>query len=149
MVLRFHRSSNKVKPVRVTQLADSGVRKKLTFAWLTVSILWSITRSFIIRGVFGSHGTNSLDYLFIDLATTIPFAIYSARAAFSWLDKSPYFVRQALVASLCFVAPDLYVFATARQVSLWIWVTFISFIVAMAVLAIWHSRRDAINDRNE
>ena len=72
----------------------------------------------------------------MDLATTVPYAFYSARAAFAWIDRSPTFLRNLFIAAACFMAPDLYVVLTARHVSTTIWLGFGLVVTAMAVLAI-------------
>ena len=77
-----------------------------------------------------------MEYLIVDLAATVPYAIYSARAAFAWIDKSPTFLRNVVISAACFIAPDLYVVATARQVPLAIWFGFGAFVTLMAILAI-------------
>ena len=90
--------------------------------------------------MFGSHGTNGFGYLIVDLATTVPYAIYSARAAFAWIDHSPTFLRNLVISAVCFIAPDVYVVATARQVPPIIWFGFGAFVTLTAVLAIKFAR---------
>jgi hypothetical protein len=109
---------------------------------MAVSIAWSIFRSLVIRRVFGSHGTSAVTYFAIDLGTTIPYAHYSAKAAFALLDRDSNFSKFAAIATVCFLAPDIYVVITARQVSNDVWIGFGAFVTCMAVLAIVKARRD-------
>jgi len=122
--------------MRLPDWTDVIVRRRAIGAWVALSLLWSCTRAALIWWVFGSHGTNGLEYLIVDLAATLPYAIYSARAAFAWIDKSPTFLRNVVISAACFIAPDLYVVATARQVPLAIWFVFGAFVTLMAILAI-------------
>lgn len=122
--------------MRLPDWNDAIVRRRAIGAWIALSLLWSCARAALIWWVFGSHGTNGLEYLIVDLAATVPYAIYSARAAFAWIDKSPTFLRNVVISAACFIAPDLYVVATARQVPLAIWFGFGAFVTLMAILAI-------------
>lgn len=122
--------------MRLPDWNDAIVRRRAIGAWIALSLLWSCTRAALIWQVFGSHGTNGLWYLIVDLAATVPYAIYSARAAFAWIDKSPTFLRNLGISAACFIAPDLYVVATAREVPLAIWFGFGAFVTLMAILAI-------------
>ena len=122
--------------MRLPDWNDAIVRRKAIGAWIALSLLWTCTRAALIWQVFGSHGTNGLWYLIVDLAATVPYAIYSARAAFAWIDKSPTFLRNLGISAACLIAPDLYVVATARQVPLAIWFGFGAFVTLMAILAI-------------
>jgi hypothetical protein len=128
--------------MRLPDWKNAKVRRNATFSWVILSLLWSITRAAIIWRVFGKHGTNGFGYLFVDLATTVPYAIYSARAAFAWIDRSPSFWRHLMIASLCFIAPDLFVVVTARNVPVLIWFGFAGFVSIMAILAIKFARKD-------
>lgn len=122
--------------MRLPDMNDVIVRRRAIGAWIALSLLWSCMRAALIWWVFGSHGTNGLEYLIVDLAATVPYAIYSARAAFAWIDKSPTFLRNLVISAACFISPDLYVVATARQVPLAIWFGFGAFVTLMAILAI-------------
>ena len=115
---------------------NATVRRHATRGWIALSLLWSTTRAALIWRVFGSHGTNGYGYLLVDLVSTVPYAIYSARAAFAWIDRSSAFLRNLTIAAICFIAPDVYVVATARHVSAAVWFGFGAFVTLMAVLAI-------------
>ena len=124
------------------------IRGQLTWAWIAISIAWSLIRSLVIRRVFGPHGTNSWVYLVIDFSTTIPYAIYSAKAVFAWIDKSSEFRRYLFISAACFIAPDLYVALTARRVSLDVWIGFGLFVFILASLAVLKGRSDQRKNLN-
>ena len=126
--------------MRLPDWNNANVRRNATRGWVALSILWSCTRAALIWRVFGSHGTNGFGYLIVDLATTVPYAIYSARAAFAWIDHSPTFLRNLVISAACFIAPDVYVVVTARHVPLAIWVGFGVFVTLMAILAVKFAR---------
>jgi hypothetical protein len=127
--------------MRMPDLKNEAVRRNATRGWVALSLLWSFTRAALIWHVFGSHGTNGFGYLLVDLATTIPYAIYSARAAFAWIDRSPEFARNLLISVTCFLAPDAYVVVTARNVAPVIWFGFGAFVTLMAIFAIKFARK--------
>jgi hypothetical protein len=83
--------------------------------------------------------------LVVDLVTTVPYSIFSARAAFAWVDRSAQFMRNAVWASIFFIAPDFYVVESARHVHKIVWLAFGLWIVAMAALATKHARDRAAN----
>lgn len=122
--------------MRLPDWNDAIVRRHATRNWVALSLVWSCTRAALIWWVFGSHGTNWFEYLIVDLATTVPYAIYSARAAFAWIDRSPTFLKNAVISVVCFISPEVYVVATARQVPPAVWVGFGAFVTLMAILAI-------------
>lgn len=128
--------------MRLPNWKDATVRRNATLSWVVLSLLWSFARAAIIWQVFGSYGTNGFEYLIVDLVSTLPYAIYSARAVFAWMDKSPRFLRNLVIAATCFLAPDLYVVLTARDVPTTIWWGFGVVITALAFLAIKFTKLD-------
>ena len=116
-------------------------RQNLTFGWIAISIAWSAIRSFVVGEVFSPHGTDTDVYFMIDLVTTIPYAVFSAKAVFAAIDKNSKFFIYALIAGIAFITPDIYIFATAKQVSTGVWIEFIVYVVVMAGLAITQSKK--------
>ena len=111
-------------------------RRNLLKGWLILSLCWSLIRSLGIRQIFGPHGTNAVTYLFLDLASTVPFAIYSGKAVFAWRDKSTKLVPYAAISSAAFFTPDLFVIATARHVPSGVWDVFVLYLVVALVLTL-------------
>jgi len=128
--------------MRLPDWKNATVRRNATLSWGALSLLWSFTRAAIIWRVFGSHGTNGFGYLIVDLVATVPNVIYSARAVFAWIDRSPTFLRNLFIAAACFIGPDLYVVLTARHVPTTIWLGFGFVVTAMAVLATKFTKQD-------
>lgn len=122
-------------------LREHKSRQNLTFGWLAISIAWSAIRSFVVGEVFSPHGTDADVYFLIDLLTTIPYAIFSAKAVFAAIDKSSKFFIYALIAGIAFITPDVYIFGTAKQVSTAVWIEFITYVFVMAGLAVTQSKK--------
>ena len=115
---------------RITQV------KGLTAGWVVLSLGWSVIRSLGIRHVFGPHGTNAVAYLLVDVVCTVPFAIYSARAAFVWINDRIIDSRALVISVVAFFAPDLFVVATAKHVPLDVWIGFLVVVTALALVTV-------------
>jgi hypothetical protein len=92
-------------------------QKIATRIWVVLVILWAIGRAFFVKHLFGSYGINGGIYLAVDLASSAPYAIYSAKLVISFLGhdlKGVY--RNILLTAFFFYIPDLYILIAARQV---------------------------------
>ena len=127
-------------------LTEHKSRQNLTFGWIAISVAWSAIRSFVVGEVFSPHGTDADVYFIIDLFTTIPYAIFSAKAVFAAIDKNSKFLIYAVIAGVAFITPDVYIFATAKQVSTAVWVEFTLYLVVMAGLAISQNKKSKPKD---
>lgn len=106
-------------------------------AWLALSLSWSTVRSLAIAKFFGPHGTNAKIYFLIDISTTVPYAIFSAKAVYALVDKSKKLKVYLAIGSITFFAPDMYVIFSAHHVSDTLWATFGIFVCLMTGLAIY------------
>jgi len=91
--------------------------KRAHGVWLVLVLGWAIFRAVAINKFFGDHKVNSWGYLAVDLASSVPYAIYSARAIVSYYDNDwRTFRKCTAITVLCFYIPDIYVLVFARQV---------------------------------
>ena len=114
--------------------------KRVHYAWLLLVLGWACFRAFAINRFFGDHKINAWGYLLVDLAASIPYALYSAQAVVNFLDKNWHLFRKnvALTAAF-FYLPDLYVVVFAREVPASLYIGFaakVTLFSALAVLAL-------------
>ena len=118
----------------VTRLRPT--RAQATGAWTTAVVLWAFARSVVVGRVFGPHGTSGVTYFVVDVASSVPYGVTSARAVYAYLDRSPAFGRWLAGATVTYFIPDLYIVATARQLPSAIWAGFAVWLSVMTVLAV-------------
>jgi len=112
--------------------------------WLALVLAWASFRAMVINKFFGHHNVNAWAYLVVDLASSVPYAVYSARAVVKFLDKSWLELRRnTLLAALFFYIPDIYIFIFARTVPTSLYVGFGITIIIFSVVAFLSLRNDA------
>jgi len=123
----------------------SLLRDKRTHrTWLVLVLAWACLRAFAINKFFGHHNVNAWGYLVVDLGSSIPYALYSARAVVNFLDKSwAQLRRNTALTALFFYIPDIYVFIFARTVPTSLYVGFGITIIIFSVIAFFSLRSDA------
>ena len=134
----------------MTSRADlSLLRDKRTHrTWLVLVLAWACFRAFAINKFFGHHKVNAWGYLAVDLASSIPYAVYSARAVVKFLDKSWIELRRnTLLTALFFYIPDVYVFIFARKVPTSLYIGFGIAIIIFSVIAFLSLRSNASKDK--
>ncbi len=123
-------------------------QKIATRIWLALVILWAIGRAIFVKHLFSSYGINGAIYLVVDLASSIPYAIYSARLVIDFLGRDLKGVyRNILLTALFFYIPDLYILIAARQVPSSLYVIFFLTIFLFSAFAIGAIARDVIRKR--
>lgn len=118
-------------------------RTQATYVWTALVVLWAAVRSVVVGRIFGPHGTNSVTYFIIDVTSSVPYGVTSARAVVAYLDKTPDFARWFALASVTFFLPDLYIVGTARHIPIEVWVGFAVWLALMTAVAI----RSAVRSR--
>jgi hypothetical protein len=118
--------------------------KRAQYAWLFLVLAWACFRALAINKFFGNHNVNSWGYLLVDIASSVPYAIYSARAVVNFLDKSwMVFRKNVLMTALFFYIPDFYVLIFARTVPTSLYVGFGISIIFFSTLAFSSLKKDA------
>jgi len=124
---------------RVSVLRD----KRTHGVWLVLVLAWAIFRAFAINKFFGEHNVNSWGYLTVDLASSVPYAIYSARAVVNYLDKDWQMFRKSIgLTAGFFYIPDLYVLVFARSVSPSLYLGFAISVMVFSLAAFIGFRKD-------
>ena len=122
--------------------------KLATRIWIGLVLLWAIGRAIFVKELFGSHGVNGLIYLAVDLISSIPYAIFSARLVITFLKhdfKSIY--RNILATAFFFYIPDLYILIAARRVPAGLYAILFVTITLFSAVAIGTIARDIRNKR--
>ena len=131
-----------MKSEKILALAQARATKLI---WGALVLAWSLFRAVAIRYFFKRYGINFWAYLAVDLATSIPYAKYSADLVVSFLKKDRRGMRRAtLLTALFFYLPDLYVITFARQVPASLWSGFalsMAFFSGLAVVQIRENLR--------
>lgn len=123
--------------------------KRTHYVWLLLVLAWASFRAIAINKFFGDHKVNAWGYLTVDLVSSVPYAIYSAKAVVNFLDKSWLaFRRNVVLTAIFFYIPDIYVFIFARTVPASLYVGFGISIIFFSTFAFMSLRRDAGKDRN-
>ena len=102
--------------------------------WIVLVLVWALVRALLVGTFFTQYGVNFWLYLVIDLASSIPYAIASARLVFLLIDKdSSGAIKWGFATIFFFYLPDLYIVLVARHVPR---LTYIGFAVALLLLTI-------------
>ncbi|MCX6453625.1 MAG: hypothetical protein NTV53_01450 [Actinobacteria bacterium] len=122
--------------------------KRASQIWLVLVLLWAMARAVFVNKLFGSHGVNGLIYLAVDLASSVPYAIYSARLVITFINhdfKNVY--KNILLTSLFFYIPDVYILIAARRVPSGLYLILFLTIALFSAFAIATIARDIRNKR--
>ena len=117
--------------------------KRVHYAWLLAVLAWACFRAIAINRFFGAHKVNAWGYLTVDLVSSVPYAIYSAKAVVNFLDKSwGAFRKHVVLTAICFYIPDIYVFIFARTVPTSLYVGFGISIIFFSTMAFLSLKKD-------
>lgn len=112
-------------------------RRLLERLWVIVVILYGAGRAFVVWKALGKYGVNPWLYLALDISSSWPYGVATARVVTSVIDRDFSRARTwGVIAAITFLLPDLYILAAARHVPTEVYVIFISIISLLALLAI-------------
>jgi len=118
--------------------------KRTHYAYLFLVLAWASFRALAINKFFGQHNVNAWGYLIVDLASSIPYALYSTRAVVNFLDKDWIaFRRNVILTTVFFYIPDIYVFIFARTVPRSLYLGFAISIIFFSTMALLSLKKDA------
>jgi hypothetical protein len=100
--------------------AGSGV-SLLTWLWYVASLTYCGVRVYLADRYLREHGLNVTVFAAIEFAATVPYAVGSARAVGAIArHETSRALLWALVASVGFVTPDLFLLATTDEPPRWL-----------------------------
>ena len=108
--------------------------------WAGLLVLYSTGAAFLVWKTLSKYGVNPIAFLIIDMVTSWPYGISTARIVVNAVKRQWHEVRKwAWVAAATFIAPDVYVLASAhhapRRVYLFL-IVVISALIISAVLSV-------------
>ncbi|MEN9679041.1 MAG: hypothetical protein RLZ57_170 [Actinomycetota bacterium] len=118
-------------------LTDTTKRKTSARIWFALVFTWALIRALLVYKFFAPHGVNPIWYFVIDIASSIPYAIYSARLVFAFVDQNrPQLISSGLITLISFYLPDVYVFIFANEIPRVLLISFVGWILLFSALAI-------------
>jgi hypothetical protein len=108
--------------------------------WAGLLVLYSVGAAYLVWRTLGKYGVNAIIFLVIDVVTSWPYGLATARIVVNVVKHEWKAVRKwAWVAAITFIAPDIYVLASAtrapRDIYLLI-IAVITFLVLFAILSV-------------
>jgi hypothetical protein len=132
-------------------VVTSRRRRVLEGIWVALTVGYAIGRAFVVGHVFGKHGVNPWAYGTIDVVTSIPLGIATARAVGAAIDhRWPVFRRWAFVAAAAFIAPDLYIVIMGRHIPIHVYAVlgiYIGLTTTLTLRSGWKRIRAGHHDR--
>jgi hypothetical protein len=102
-------------PERATP-ARSRRRVVLERVWVAATVGYGMARALLVGATLAQYGVNPWGYLVLDLATSIPLGISTARVVCALVDRDMQKARRwAIVAVLTDFAPDIFIVIVGRQ----------------------------------
>ncbi len=112
-------------------------RQRLTRAWATLVISWSVIRTIIVWAALGSYGFNPWVYLGIDLVCSTIDAVTTPRMVLRFVDdRYRSAIQWGVVSLVAYVLPDIYIFEGTRTLPKKVIVILCLVIVTMLGLAV-------------
>jgi hypothetical protein len=125
--------------------AESGVkptRREIFWErlWAGVLVLYSVGAAYVVWRTLGKYGVNAFVFLIVDVATSWPYGIATARIVVNAVKRNWKEVRKwTWVAAITFTTPDVYVLASAHHAPRDVYriiVVVVAFLVLFAILSV-------------
>ncbi len=111
---------------------------------------WSGLRIVAVWQWLEQYGVHPVVYALVDLGSSVPYAIASARTISALVDRRHrHAALWAPLAVACFVAPDVYIVAAGRQMPWSVYVVVLTVAVAAVMLALWTGRNEVAVGREQ
>ncbi len=117
--------------------ASTARRKWAERAWVAISLGYAGFRVALAKATLESHGLNIWVFAIIEFTSTIPYAIGTSRLLQALLDhERGKAIRWGLVASVGFIAPDLYALVALHDAPVYLYVIIATWTTLAAVFAV-------------
>jgi hypothetical protein len=114
----------------------SRLRVVLESTWVVGVLAYGLARTFVVWGALAGYGVNPWVYGLIDLVSSVPYAIGTARVVTGTIDRDWARVRKwGLIAAVAFIAPDLYILTAGHAMPAIVYVVLGTWVAAAALLA--------------
>ena len=105
--------------------------------WAGLLVLYSTGAAYLVWRTLSKYGVNPIAFLIIDMVTSWPYGISTARIVVNAVKRQWHEVRKwAWVAAATFIAPDVYVLASASRAPRSVYLILIVVISALVISAI-------------
>ncbi|HUW78534.1 MAG TPA: hypothetical protein VMV52_07280 [Candidatus Nanopelagicaceae bacterium] len=105
--------------------------------WAGLLVLYSVGAAYLVWRTLGRYGVNAAVFLVIDVVTSWPYGLATARIVVNVVKREWKAVRKwSWVAAITFIAPDVYVLASAHHAPRNIYLAIIAIIIFLILFAI-------------
>jgi hypothetical protein len=105
--------------------------------WAGLLVLYSVGAAYLVWRTLGKYGVNAIIFLVIDVVTSWPYGLATARIVVNVVKREWKAVRKwAWVAAITFITPDIYVLASATRAPRDIYLLIIAVITLLVLFAI-------------
>ena len=112
-------------------------RKRVEHLWVGITLAWGFGRVLVVWGTLGRYGVNPWVYAGIEIATSGPYGVATARVVTSLLDRNRQAAgRWAALGLAMFIAPDLYIVAAGRGMPAYVYVVVSVLVALLGTLAL-------------
>lgn len=102
----------------MTTPAGAQRRKRLERLWIVVGLAYGLLRVFIANATVRKYGVNIWAFAVVELGTSFPYSLGTARLVTSLIDKSHRAAtRWGMLAAVCFIAPETFIVVTGERCS--------------------------------
>lgn len=109
-------------------------RDRLALIWLAAVFAWSVIRCVAVAQWLSAYGVDPLWYLVVDLSSSLPYGLCSARVIGALYDGRRRAAAGWMVPTLVgFLAPDVYIVAAGQSLP---WITYVV-VFGVAGIAGW------------
>jgi hypothetical protein len=131
-------------------VSGGKLRQRLRRAWIVGVVLYGAVRAMIVWKTLSGYGVNPWIYLVLDVTSSIPYAIYSAKLVEGLIDrKFERFYQNFIITALTFIAPDIYILISARSAPRHIYQIIIGVILALSLVSAYSLLRKVRQGRGE
>lgn len=124
-------------------------RDRLTLLWLAAVFGWSVIRCFAVAQWLADYGVDPLWYLVVDVSSSIPYGLCSAKVMGALYDGRRGAAAGWLVPTvLGFIAPDVYIFTAGQSLPWPTYVVVLGFGLVAGVLAV-RAGRNSLEQRRQ
>jgi hypothetical protein len=123
-------------------------RKRLEHVWVAITLAWGFGRVLVVWHALHRYGVNPWVYAGIELATSGPYGVATARVVTSMLDhKKQSASRWAALGLALFLAPDLYIVGSGREMPAYVYVVVGVLVAVLGALAFLSARAKVCKGR--
>jgi hypothetical protein len=116
---------------------NSKIYKIIERTWASSIILYSFGATIVVWKGLSRYGVNPILFFVIDVCTSWPYGIATARIVLNVIERRWSEVRKwSWVAVITFVTPQVYILAAAKHPPREVYIIIFSVVTAMAVFAI-------------